>query len=66
MMSLDIQIGARVVRKHDIGMDTPGAVVRLQDADAMVYWPTDSYYEVIPTEKLEPYGVLPVAKAVAA
>jgi len=61
MMRIEIQIGARVRRKHDNGMDTPGAVMRLQDSEAMVYWPDDGYYQIIQTEHLEPYSEIPAA-----
>jgi hypothetical protein len=37
-------------------MDTPGAVVRLNDSVARVYWPDDSFYEELPVVDLEPYG----------
>jgi hypothetical protein len=40
---------------NDNGMDTPGSVFRLNDYEAMVFWPDDSYYEIIPLAKLESY-----------
>lgn len=58
MVSPSIQLGAKVRRKYDIGMDAPGAVARLNEDEAMVYWPSDNYYEVLPVVELE---VLPVA-----
>jgi hypothetical protein len=51
-----IKLGARVRRRNDIGMDTPGAVVRVKDSEVMVFWPDDSFYEVLPVANLEPYG----------
>lgn len=39
-------------------MDTPGAVVRLKDSDAMVFWPQDGFYQIIPAVELEPYGAM--------
>jgi hypothetical protein len=59
MLSVKIQIGARVRRKNDNGMDAPGAVMRLNDAEAMVYWPQDNYYEVVRVGQIEPYGAIP-------
>jgi hypothetical protein len=61
MQSVNIQLGARVRRRNDIGLDVPGAVVRLKDDDAMVYWPTDNFYQVLPMVELEPYSSIPVA-----
>ena len=58
-MSPIIQLGAKVRRRNDVGMDTPGAVVRLKDADAMVFWPQDGFYQIIPAVELEPYGATP-------
>lgn len=57
-MSVTLQLGARVRRKNDIGMDTPGAVVRVKDSEAMVYWPDDGFYQVLAAVELEPYGSL--------
>jgi len=55
-MSVNIQLGARVRRKNDYGMDEPGAVMRLSSADALVYWPQDNFYQLLPAVDLEPYG----------
>lgn len=57
MQGVRIQLGARVRRRNDIGLDTAGAVVRVNGTEIMVYWPQDSYYEVIPVAELELYGV---------
>lgn len=54
MVSPSIQLGARVRRRTDIGLDEPGAVARLDEAEAMVYWPQDNFYEVLPVAELEP------------
>ena len=62
-MTLNIQLGDRVRRRNDNGMDIPGAVVRLKDDVAMVYWPQDSYYEVLPVAGLESYNSIPEAIA---
>ena len=61
MLSPSIQLGARVRRRNDIGMDIPGAVVRLSNCEALVFWPQDNYYEVIPVAELESYDAIPVA-----
>lgn len=58
MLTLGIQLGAKVRRRNDIGMDEPGAVVRLNDVDVLVYWPQDNFYQAVPAEDLEPYGVI--------
>lgn len=58
MLTPSIQLGARVRRRNDIGLDTPGAVVRLNELAARVYWPDDSFYEDIPVADLEPYGAI--------
>lgn len=42
-------------------MDAPGAVVRLKDTEAMVFWPQDNYYELLPVAELEVYGLEEVA-----
>jgi len=55
MRSDRIQLGSKVRRMNDNGMDTPGSVFRLNDYEAMVFWPDDSYYEIIPLAKLESY-----------
>lgn len=56
MMTLGIQLGSRVRRRNDIGMDTPGVVSRLKGRDAMVFWPDDNFYQVIPVVELELYS----------
>jgi len=61
MLGGNLQVGARVRRTNDIGMDAPGAVVRLNEEEAMVFWPTDNFYEVLPVSELESYGAIPVA-----
>lgn len=58
MLTLGIQLGAKVRRRNDNGMDTPGAVVRLDDSEIMVFWPDDNFYQAVPAEDLEPYGVI--------
>jgi hypothetical protein len=58
MMSPIIQLGAKVRRRNDIGMDTPGAVVRLKDAEVLVYWPDNNFYQELPVVELEPYGAI--------
>lgn len=58
-MSVTLQLGARVRRRNDIGLDEPGAVVRLNDSEVMVYWPEYEFYQVVPAAELEPYGVIP-------
>lgn len=40
-------------------MDAPGAVVRVNDAQARVFWPTNNYYEDIPVSELEIYDAIP-------
>ena len=57
-MALSIQLGAKVQRRNYNGMDTPGAVVRWNEAEIMVYWPQDNFYEVVPAVELEPYGAI--------
>lgn len=59
MQSVNLQLGSKVRRRNDIGLDVPGAVVRLEDDDAFVYWPTDNFYQKLPVDELEPYGVIP-------
>lgn len=39
-------------------MDTPGSVVRLNDVEAMVFWPDDDFYEIIPVTELESYDAM--------
>lgn len=39
-------------------MDEPGAVVRLQDSELLVFWPTDNLYQQVPLGELEPYSSL--------
>jgi hypothetical protein len=59
MLTLGIQLGARVRRRNDTGFDAPGAVVRVKGPEVMVFWPDDNFYEVLPVEELEIYGTLP-------
>ena len=59
MLTPSIQLGSRVRRRTDIGMDAPGAVVRVNDAQARVFWPTNNYYEDIPVSELEIYDAIP-------
>jgi hypothetical protein len=40
-------------------MDTPGAVVRLNDGVARVFWPSDNFYQDIPVSELEIYDAIP-------
>jgi hypothetical protein len=56
MMPPSIQLGAKVRRRNDNGMDTPGAVVRFKDDEVLVFWPDDNFYQVFPVMELEPYG----------
>jgi hypothetical protein len=58
-MTLNIQLGDRVRRRNDIGMDIPGAVVRLNVSEIMVYWPQDNFYEIVPVAELELYIEIP-------
>jgi hypothetical protein len=58
MMALSIQLGAKVQRRNYNGMDTPGSVVRLNDVEAMVFWPDDDFYEIIPVTELESYDAM--------
>lgn len=59
MNSATIKLAARVRRKNDNGMDMPGSVVRVNAVAAMVYWPQDSYYQVVPVAELELYDAIP-------
>lgn len=59
MNSATIKLAAKVRRKNDNGMDMPGSVVRVNAVAAMVYWPTDGYYEVVPVAELELYDAIP-------
>lgn len=63
MMTPSIQLGERVRRRNDTGLDTPGAVVRVSDIDVMVYWPSDNYFQLVPVTDLEVYGMRPSAFA---
>jgi hypothetical protein len=58
MVALRIQLGAKVQRRNYNGMDTPGSVVRLNDVEAMVFWPDDDFYEIIPVKELESYDAM--------
>jgi hypothetical protein len=58
MVALRIQLGAKVQRRNYNGMDTPGSVVRLNDVEAMVFWPDDDFYEIIPVTGLESYDAM--------
>ena len=58
MVALRIQLGAKVQRRNYNGMDTPGSVVRLNDVEAMVFWPDDDFYEIIPVTELESYDAM--------
>jgi len=40
-------------------MDIPGAVVRLNVSEIMVYWPQDNFYEIVPVAELELYIEIP-------
>jgi len=55
MKSDRIELGARVRRRNDVGMDTPGAVVRINNSEVMVYWPDDNFYQEVSVLELEPY-----------
>ncbi len=39
-------------------MDTPGSVVRLNSVEALVFWPDDNFYEIIPVSELESYDAM--------
>ena len=55
MHSDGIQLGARVRRRNDIGMDIPGVIVRLNSVEALVFLPSDNFYQIIPIADLEVY-----------
>ena len=58
MVALGIQLGAKVQRRNYNGMDTPGSVVRLNSVEALVFWPDDGFYEIIPIAGLESYDAM--------
>ena len=58
MLSAKIKLGARVQRRNYNGMDTPGSVVRLNSVEALVFWPDDGFYEIIPIAGLESYDAM--------
>jgi len=66
MPSVNIKLGTRVRRRNDIGMDIPGAVVRLDADGAFVFWPQDNFYELLPVAVLEPYNTIPDTIPIAA
>jgi hypothetical protein len=39
-------------------MDTPGSVVRLNSVEALVFWPDDGFYEIVPIAGLESYDAM--------
>ena len=59
MMTPRIQLGSRVRRRNDIGLDAPGAVVRLNEVEALVFFPDDNFYQKIPVSELEIYDAIP-------
>ena len=54
-----IKLGDKVRRRNDTGMDIPGSVVRMCDAGALVFWPQDHFYQLLPVAELELYETIP-------